>query len=31
MSDSETSANLAATLKTASLQCYDHRAVIIAG
>ena len=28
--DSETSTNLAAILKTASLQCYNHRAVIIA-
>ena len=31
ISDSETSTNLAATLKTASLQCYNHREVIIAG
>ena len=31
ISYSETSTNLAAILKTASLQCYNHRAVIIAG
>ena len=31
ISDSETSTNLAALLKTASFQCYNHRAVIIAG
>ena len=31
ISDSETSTNLAAILKTASFQCYNHRAVIIAG
>ena len=30
-SDSETSTNLAAILKTAGLQCYNHRAVIIVG
>ena len=29
--DPETSKNLAAILKTASLQCYNHRAMIIAG
>ena len=31
ISDSETSTNLAPILKTASLQCYNHRMVIIAG
>ena len=31
MSDSETSKTLAAILKTASLQCYNHRPVIIVG
>ena len=31
IADSETSANLAAILKTASFQCFNHRAVIIAG
>ena len=30
-SDSETSTKLAAVLKTAGLQCYNHRAVIVAG
>ena len=30
-SDSETSTKLAALLKTAGLQCYNHRAVIVAG
>ena len=29
--DSETSTNLAAIFKTATFQCYNHRAVIIAG
>ena len=29
--DPETSKNLAAIFKTANLQCYNHRAVIIAG
>ena len=31
ISDSETLKNLTAILKTVSLQCYNHRAVIIAG
>ena len=31
ISDSETSTNLAAILKTASLQCYNHCKVIKAG
>ena len=31
ITDSETSTHMAAVLKTASLQCYNHRAVTIAG